>query len=628
MEAESRSSASSSDGTKTQKYNKVTTTLDLGFRDLCFTTGKGEKAKRILHKMSGAFKSGQLTAILGPSGAGKTSLMNILAGLKTSGVEGRVQVNGAERDLKIFRKRSAYITQKDHLLSNLTVDEYMLAAAHLKLGNGVSNKKKESIIENVMTTLGLNETGQTRISCLSGGECKRLSIALELVNNPTILFLDEPTSGLDSSSSFQCVSLLRDLARSGRTVVTTIHQPSSRLLEHFDHLYIVAGGSCMYQGPVQSLVPYLHTMNLNCPSYHNPADFAMDIASGEYGDVLSRLVTGIENGRLIYQESPTPTLASPSLSHDTGFYDEDEDVNMLDGNKKMKKKNKTQNERLIYAAPFHTQVAVLLGRTWRTIWREKMLTMLRFAAHIVVSILMGMLYWRVGDDAAVIYNNAGLLFFNQLFILFAAMMPTIVTFPLERKVLVREHLNHWYSLKAYYLAKTLADIPFQIVFPTLYLVTVYLMTNQPMSIERFGMLLAITICMSLVAQGIGLLVGAAFSIQVAVFVAPACAIPFLLFSGFFVNLNSIPPYMSWIADVSFFRYAFQGSMVATYGFDRPPLTCSQAYCHFRYAQKFLEQFDLGQSSYYMSVVGLLIFFILIRVAGYVVLRFKLRHVRN
>ncbi len=193
---------------------------------------------------------------------------------------------------------------------------------------------------------------------------------------------------------------------------------------------------------------------------------------------------------------------------------------------------------------------------------------------------------------------------------------------------MREHLNHWYSLKAYYLAKTLADIPFQIVFPTLYLVTVYLMTNQPMSIERFGMLLAITICMSLVAQGIGLLVGAAFSIQVAVFVAPACAIPFLLFSGFFVNLNSIPPYMSWIADVSFFRYAFQGSMVATYGFDRPPLTCSQAYCHFRYAQKFLEQFDLGQSSYYMSVVGLLIFFILIRVAGYIVLRFKLRHVRN
>lgn len=159
---------------------------------------------------------------------------------------------------------------------------------------------------------------------------------------------------------------------------------------------------------------------------------------------------------------------------------------------------------------------------------------------------MGLLYWRIGDDASVIYNNAGLLFFNQLFILFAAMMPTIVTcktlytyhtickcpidnhfvfdfyiyfirsisVPLERDVLMREHLNHWYSLKAYYLAKTIADIPFQIVFPAIYLVTVYLMTNQPMDIERFAMLLGVTVATSLVAQGIGLLVGAAFSIPV------------------------------------------------------------------------------------------------------------------
>ena len=202
------------------------------------------------------------------------------------------------------------------------------------------------------------------------------------------------------------------------------------------------------------------------------------------------------------------------------------------------------------------------------------------------------------------------------------------TVPLERKVLVREHLNNWYSLKAYYLAKTLADIPFQFVFPTLYLVTVYLMTKQPLSLERFGMLLAITICLSLVAQGIGLLVGAAFSIPVAVFVAPAGSIPFLLFSGFFVNLNAIPPYMTWIAYISFMRYAFEGSMLSVYANDRPPLSCSLPYCHFRYADKFLEHFDIAHNSYHWSVVGLLVAFIVIRVAGYFVLRFKLRHVRS
>ena len=98
--------------------------------------------------------------------------------------------------------------------------------------------------------------------------------------------------------------------------------------------------------------------------------------------------------------------------------------------------------------------------------------------------------------------------------------------PLERKVLVREHLNHWYSLKAYYLAKLLADIPFQIIFPTLYLVIVYFMTNQPLSLLRFSMLLCMMFFTSLVGQGIELVVGAIFDIQSAAFMGPTFAIRF------------------------------------------------------------------------------------------------------
>ncbi|KZS01911.1 ABC protein, subfamily ABCG, partial [Daphnia magna] len=218
---------------------------------------------------------------------------------RKSGMTGQVDVNGAKRKFKQFRKQSAYVTQHDHLLLNLTIDEYMTAAAHLKLGNNVTDKEKHSTIESIQKTLGLSNSKQTKVSCLSGGECKRLSIGLELIDNPAILFLDEPTSGLDSSSSMLCIALLRDIARSGRTVVTTIHQPSTRLLDQFDHLYIVAGGRCMYQGPVDSLIPYLQTMNLYCPNYHNPADFAIDVASGEYGNVLPKLIDGIENGRRI-----------------------------------------------------------------------------------------------------------------------------------------------------------------------------------------------------------------------------------------------------------------------------------------------------------------------------------------
>jgi ATP-binding cassette subfamily G (WHITE) protein 1 len=187
-------------------------------------------------------------------------------------------------------------------------------------------------------------------------------------------------------------------------------------------------------------------------------------------------------------------------------------------------------------------------------------------------------------------------------------------------------LNHWYSLKAYYLAKTLADIPFQIIFPTVYLVIVYLMTNQPMSMDRFGMLLAITICMSLVGQGVGLLFGAAFNIKLAVFLALSCLMPFMVFSGFNATYDSIPYYLKGLIYVSFFHYSFEGSMISIYGFGRHFLNCSQVYCQFRNPQRILEEFNMDQSSYYWSVIGLLVFFLVVRVAGYFALRFKLKNV--
>ncbi|XP_018319945.1 ATP-binding cassette sub-family G member 4 isoform X2 [Agrilus planipennis] len=658
--------------------------VDLAFDNLIYNVRQGKNVKTILKSVSGQLKSGELTAIMGPSGAGKSTLLNILTGYKTQGMQGSIMMNGHERDLSQFRKLSAYIMQDNQLHSNLTVDEAMHVAAKLKIGDKKSNEREE-IISEILDTLGLFEHRRTMTSGLSGGQKKRLSIALELVSNPPIMFFDEPTSGLDSSSCFQCIHLLKTLAGGGRTIICTIHQPSARLFEMFDQLYTLADGQCVYQGSTKQLVPFLAALGLQCPSYHNPASFIIEVACGEYGDNTQKLVRAIGNGKNNIRDGvPFPEdikIAGEALNNATKYANETLGstvvLNNVDKNEainehldKYDSKNYSKNllqqdalllqsvvtdltkgnqetalsvetnekntnvetsllEETIVQQPRYgnselNQFFIILKRALLFSRRDWTLMYLRLFAHILVGILIGGLYFNIGNDGAKVLSNLGFLFFNMLFLMYTSMTITILSFPLEMPVLLKEHFNRWYSLRSYYMAITISDIPFQTIFCVLYVTIVYFMTNQPMELSRYGMFLAACLLVSFVAQSVGLVVGAAMNVQNGVFLAPVMSVPFLLFSGFFVSFDAIPVYLRWITYLSYIRYGFEGTALATYGFNRPKLTCSSQYCHFKSPKTTLEELDMVNSNYTIDIVALVVIFITLRVAAFLFLRWKLK----
>ena len=251
---------------------------NLSWRDLNYEI----KNKSILTQVSGDVTRGRLCAIMGPSGSGKTSLLNILSGRNRDiGIyAGSIFVNGIRIDPRKFRTNIAYVMQDDALFGTQTPREAITFSATLRLPPSTSRKQRNAIVDEVIRTLGLESCADTYIGTkfikgLSGGEKKRTSIATELVSDPSILVLDEPTSGLDSYSAYNVVKTLKKLCASGKTILTTIHQPSSEVFELFDDVILLASGCMIYKGPRDEIVNHFQTQGYICGSNMNPADFVM-----------------------------------------------------------------------------------------------------------------------------------------------------------------------------------------------------------------------------------------------------------------------------------------------------------------------------------------------------------------
>ena len=245
---------------------------------------KNSEEKMILKGITGMVQPGEVLAMLGPSGSGKTTLLTALGGRLGGRLAGTISYNGKPFS-NAMKRNTGFVTQDDVLYPHLTVTETLVFTALLRLPNGLSKEEKIQHAEAVITQLGLTKcnnsiVGGERLRGISGGERKRVSIGQEMLINPSLLFLDEPTSGLDSTTAQRIVSTLWELSNGGRTVVMTIHQPSSRLFYMFHKVLLLSEGNPLYFGRGSEAVDYFSSIGYSPMVVMNPADFLLDLANG------------------------------------------------------------------------------------------------------------------------------------------------------------------------------------------------------------------------------------------------------------------------------------------------------------------------------------------------------------
>ncbi|XP_038214708.1 ATP-binding cassette sub-family G member 1-like [Zerene cesonia] len=583
------------------------------FEDVCYTIGSNKDERRILHNVSGEFRSGELTCILGPSGAGKSTLLNILAGYTSNGVNGRISVNGQARDMRVFKKLSSYIMQDDLLQPRLTVQESMKIAADLKLGRELGDAEKDLIVEEILQTIGLWQHRDTMSQNLSGGQSKRLSVALELVNNPPIIFLDEPTTGLDIVSIRQLVVLLRLLSRQGRSIICTIHQPSASLFSLFDRVYVLSRGLCCYQGASSMLVPYLSEVGHVCPTTHNPADFVLETLCNDT-EVAAKMSELCHNGKLCRRLDRITTRGGrkPVLHSD-------ESVQRIF----VEHVAKEQLQRMEFPTTFLTQFWILLKRMSLQSRRNSISLWIQFIHHVTAAVLLGGIFFGIGNNGSVPIANFKFCLSCLVFFMYTYVMIPILLFPMEMRMLRREYFNRWYSLKAYYAALTMSSVPVMLILGMLFIIISYPLSGQLLEWDRFIYFSLISLLTALCSEGLGLLVGTTFSVTNGSIMGPATVAPLLALCCYGMGFGQfIEPIMKLLMSMSYLRYALSGLCLSLYT-KRPLMECKEEFCLYSDPKLLLRDIGMANDNYVIQVVALLAFTTLHRLVAYFALRYRL-----
>jgi len=387
---------------------------------------------------------------------------------------------------------------------------------------------------------------------VSGGERKRCAIGMELVTNPSILFLDEPTTGLDTYTAFSVIDTLRQLAMTGRTVVATIHQPSSDIFHLFDDLLVLAQGNIVYQGPCKESVAYFGELGFPCPRYANPADHLFMRVLNDTGGLRSSVSVG-EGSRANNMRDGNRVGLLASAYKDSEQRNKYEALAAEPG-------AGVGMKDIARRAGVGTQVLALSIRNVRNIVRHPLGMRAKFAQSLVMGLIIALIYREIGTHQVSVQGRVGSLFFISMGFMLAA-FGVLGAFAMEKMIFTRETALGMYTTGSFYLTKTLTELPHNCLFPIMQMGVMYYIIGYQDKVENF-FLFAVTAVLNLnCGNALGIFIAACFSdLRVTLIAAPPLILPLMIFSGFFINTDSIPVYLDWIKYLSPVNFSFRAFM--------------------------------------------------------------------
>ncbi|EEY62818.1 ATP-binding Cassette (ABC) Superfamily [Phytophthora infestans T30-4] len=438
-----------------------------------FVTLPSGEEKQLLRGVTAHFEPGRMVALMGSSGAGKTTLMDVIAGRKTGGrIVGEIMVNGEPKNPATFSRIAAYCEQMDIHSEAASIYEALVFSADLRLPPTFSKEQRMNLVNETLELLELQPIASAMIGNLSVEQKKRVTIGVEVVANPSILFLDEPTSGLDARSAIIVMRGVQSIARTGRTILCTIHQPSISIFELFDGLLLLQrGGYTAYFGDLgeesSKMLEYFATIpgTLEIRPQYNPATYMMEVIGAGIG-------RGMKDYSVEYTNS------------ELGRTNRERTLQLCEVSSEF-----TRHSTLNYtsiATGFWNQFSALAKKQQLTYWRNPQYNFMRMFLFPLYAVIFGTTFYQLPvGSVKKINSHVGLIYNSMDFIGVMNLMTVLEVTCAERAVFYRERMSNYYGPLPYSLSLWFAEVPYLVVVICLFVVIEYWLVGWNDNAEDF-----------------------------------------------------------------------------------------------------------------------------------------------